>query len=207
MSDIYPDKHDVLTIAGQLKPGQKMPKLGDILDDESRSGPIRLEKRSRAVDKRDTFFIMKYANLGKERQPISHTLKNLRNAYHLKWLRPRVVYSRHNNLQEKLLGDLRCKLLWNVVDADMGKCPCNFPPKFKVNEVFAYGGDDSCCTSGTVYKISCLLATCNCFYIGKSQRYVKMRIQEHIGEVTKFYAKKILATNHRSQTTTPSPHP
>jgi hypothetical protein len=80
MSDIYPDKHDALTIAGHLKPGKKMRMLGDILDDESRSGPIRLEKRSRAVNKGDTFFIVKYAKLGKERQPISQTLKSLRNA-------------------------------------------------------------------------------------------------------------------------------
>ncbi len=201
MSDIYPDKHDALTITGQLKPSQKMRKLGDILDDESRSGPIRLKKRSRAVDKRDTFFIVKYPNLGKERRPIS-PLRNLRNAYHLKWLCPCVVYSRHNNLQEKLLGDLRHKLLWNVVDADMGKRPCNCPTKFKVNGVCTYGGDNSCCTSGTIYKISCLSNGCKCFYIGKSQRYVKTRIQEHIGEVTKLYAKNILITNH-SQTTTP----
>ncbi len=33
MSDIYPDKHDALTIAGQLKHGKKMHKLGDILED------------------------------------------------------------------------------------------------------------------------------------------------------------------------------
>jgi hypothetical protein len=72
---------------------------------------------------------------GKQQRPISQTLKKLRNAYRLKWLRPHVVYSRHNNLQEKLLGDLRCKLLWNMVDADLGKHPCNCPTKFKVNEV------------------------------------------------------------------------
>jgi hypothetical protein len=101
MSDIYPDKHDALTVAGQLKPGQKMRKLGDILDNESRLGPIRLKKRSRAVNKHDTFFIVKYANLGKEWQPISQTLKKLRNAYHLKRLRSHIIYSRHNNLQEK----------------------------------------------------------------------------------------------------------
>jgi hypothetical protein len=116
--------------------------------------------------------------------------------------------SRHNNLQAKLLGlgDLRRKLLWNVVDADLGKRPCNCPTKFKVNGVCAYGGDNLCCTSRTVHKISCLSATCNCIYIGKSQRYVKMHIQEHLGEVTKLCAKNILATNHCSQTTTPSPH-
>ncbi len=44
MSDIYSDKHDALTIAGQLKLGQKTHKLGDILDDKSRLGPIRLKK-------------------------------------------------------------------------------------------------------------------------------------------------------------------
>ncbi len=77
--DIYPDKHDALTIAGQLKPGQKMRTLGDILDDKSRSVPIRLEKRSCAVNKRETFFNVKYASLGKEWQAISQTLKNLRN--------------------------------------------------------------------------------------------------------------------------------
>ncbi len=33
---------------------------------------------------------------------------------------------------------------------------------------------------------------CKCFHIGKSQGYVKTRIQEHIGEVTKPYAKNIL---------------
>jgi hypothetical protein len=178
--------------------------LGDILDDKSRSSPIRLKKRSRAVNKRDTFFIVKYANLGKERQPISQTLKNLRNAYRLKWLRPHKVYSRHNNIQEKLLVDLRCKLLWNVVHADMGKRPCNCPTKFKVNGVCAYGGDDSCRTSGTVYKISCLSNGCKCFYIGKSPHYVKTCIQEHIGEVTKLYAKNILVTNCSQMSTPPS---
>jgi hypothetical protein len=141
---------------------------------------------------------MKYANLGKD------ILKSLRNAYHLKWLHPRVVYSRHNNLQEKLLGDLRHKLLWNVVDADMGKHPCNCPTKFKVNGVCAYGDDDSCHTSRTVYKISCLSNGCKCFCIGKSQHCVKTHIQGHISEMTKLYAKNILITN-RSQTTTTPP--
>ncbi len=51
--------------------------------------------------------------------------------------------------------------------------------------------------------MSCLSNDCKCFYIGKAQRYVKTRIQEHIGGVIKLYAKNILATSHRSQTTTP----
>ncbi len=84
--------------------------LGDVLEDELRSGPTRLEKQSRAVDKRDTFVIVKSTNLGKHQQPISMVIKNLCNAYQLKWLCPCIVYSRHKNLQERLLGDLKRKL-------------------------------------------------------------------------------------------------
>ncbi len=179
----------------------------NILDDESRLGPIRLEKISHAADKHDSFFIMTCANLGKERQPISQTLKNLRNAYCLKWQCPCIVYSRHNSLQETLFWVQRPKLLCNVVDADTGKCPCNCPTKFKVNGVCTYRGEDSCRTSETVYKISCLSNGCKCFHIGKSQHYVKTHIQEHIGKVTKPYAKNILVTNHSQTTNTPPSQP
>jgi hypothetical protein len=65
MSDIYPDKHEALSISGQLKPKQKMRLLRDILDDESWSGPSRLEKQLHAIDKHDSFFIAAYAHLGK----------------------------------------------------------------------------------------------------------------------------------------------
>ena len=67
---------------------KKKDTLGDILDDKSRSGPNRLKKRSHAFNKHDTVFNVKYASLGIQRRPISQTLKNLRNAYHLKWLCP-----------------------------------------------------------------------------------------------------------------------
>jgi hypothetical protein len=46
------------------------------------------------------------------------SVKCLRNLYRLKWLRPCVVFSHCNNLQEKLLGDLQQKSsqhrLWSV---------------------------------------------------------------------------------------------
>jgi hypothetical protein len=204
ISDIYPDKHEALKIAGQLKNGKKMQKLGEVLEDELRSGPTRLKKQSRCMDKHNTLFIVKYANLGKQQQPNSMVIKSLRNAYKLKLLCPHVIYSWHTNLQERLLGDLKRKLLWGVVDADLGKRPFNCPTKFKVYGECAYGGNNSCQTSGTVYKILCKHENCNCFYIGKSQCYIKTRVQEHIGEVTKLYAMNILTTN-RSQKSSP-PH-
>ncbi len=123
--DIYPDKDEALRLTGQLKLGQKMQTLSAVLDDKMSSGPARLEKQSRAVDKRDSFLIVKYASLGHSQQPIVKLVKHLRNLYRLKWLRPCEVFSRHANLQEKLLGDLQRKVLWGVTDADFGPCPCN----------------------------------------------------------------------------------
>jgi hypothetical protein len=35
MLDIYPDKHEALSVAGQFKPDQKMRLLHDILEDNS----------------------------------------------------------------------------------------------------------------------------------------------------------------------------
>ncbi len=104
----------------------------------------------------------------------------------------------HSNLQEKLLGDLKHKLLWDITDTDLGCHPCNCPRNHKVKGVCAYGGNGySCQTAGTVYKITCKANGCDCFYIGKSQRCVKKQVQEHIGEVAKIYAKTILPTNQQ----------
>ncbi len=117
---------------------------------------------------------------------LSTKSSNTCNTYQLKWRQPRVIYSWHTTLQEKLLDNLKQKLLWKVVDADLGHWPCNFPSRFKINGECAYGWDASCRTSGMVYKILCKAnTTCNCFYIGKSQHYIKMRAQDYIREVMK----------------------
>ena len=136
-------------------------------------------------------------------------MKHLRNLYKLKWLRPRVVFSRHTNLQEKLLGDLQQKILWGFNGANFGPHPCNCLRKFKVNGECAYGGTRFMCrTAGCVYKnISCNVPNCNCFYVGKSQLYDKMRVQELIGAVTKLYNKCILLPNCTATRSTPPSAP
>jgi hypothetical protein len=81
------------------------------------------------------------------------------------------------------------------MDADFGPRPCNCPRKFIPNRVYSFGGNDSCCPAGAVYKIRCCAsANCLCVYIENSQRYVKKRVQEHICEVTKLYSTLILPT-------------
>ncbi len=133
-------------------------------------------------------------------------VKHLRNSYCLKWLRPHVVFSCHANLQEKLLGDLRRKVLWGVADADFSLCPCNCPWQYKANGECAYGGERlTCQIAGRAYKISCNVPNCNCFYMGKPHQYIKTRVQEHIGEVTKLYHKSILLPN-RTTTIPPLTH-
>ncbi len=92
---------------------------------------------------------MKYVSLGCNR-PIHAVVKKLRNEFKLKWLCPRVVYSRYTNLQDKLLGDLKRKLMLGITDKDLGQHPCNCPDAFKVNGICAYGGDRSCQTAGIV---------------------------------------------------------
>ncbi len=138
--------------------------------------------------------------------PINQIIRRLRNEFKLKWLRLRVIYSWHSNLQEKLLGNLKWKLLWGVCDANFGQQPCNCPNKYKVNGKCTYGSKKSTFhTAGVIHKITCTAPNCNCFYIRKSQRYIKTRIQEHTGEVTKLYSKSILLINrHQTTTTLPS---
>ncbi len=65
MLDIFRDKHEALLVAGQLKANQKMRLLHDILKGESWSGPTRLQKWLRAINRHNSYFIVKYVHLGK----------------------------------------------------------------------------------------------------------------------------------------------
>jgi hypothetical protein len=105
LSGIYPDKDKALWLAGQLKLGQKMRTLSAVLDNKTNSGPTILEKKSRTINKPDSLFIVKYASISRSHRPMIKRIKKLLNLYKLKWLRPRIVFSRHANLQEKLLRD------------------------------------------------------------------------------------------------------
>ncbi len=179
--NIHPDKHEALCTAGQIKAGQKMRTLSKVLNDEIWSGPARTEKRLRAINKRDLFFIVEYAKLGHNNRPLKQVIHQTRNEFQLKQLHPHVVYSQDSNPKKKLLGNLKRKLLCGITEANLGCQACNCPNKHKVTGVWAYGGETSSCqTASTVYKISGKAKDCNCFYIGKSQRYIKKCIHEKI---------------------------
>jgi hypothetical protein len=82
MSNIYPDKHEALSIAGQIKPNGKMRTLRAILDEEESSGLTRATKKLRTIDKCDSLFIVKYVSLGLNKL-IHFVVKQLRNEYKL----------------------------------------------------------------------------------------------------------------------------
>jgi hypothetical protein len=88
ISTIYPEKHEALRTPGQLKENQEMRTLRAVREDESGSGPLRLERKSCQTDHHDTLFITKYANCGPNTRPINQVIKKLRNQYNLRWLRP-----------------------------------------------------------------------------------------------------------------------
>ena len=87
------------------------------------------------------------------------------------------------------------KVMAGIEDDATKTLPCNCPKSFlRWNEKdgvkeCAYGGDSQCKTAGVIYKLRC--KCCNKFYIGKTQRYLKQRAQEHIREVTKLYQQQI----------------
>jgi hypothetical protein len=125
--------------------------LSAVIDNKMNSGPTRLKKKSQTIYKHDSLFVVKYVSLGRSHQPMIKVIKHLWNLYKLKWLHPCVVFSHHTNLQEKLLRDLRWKVLWGVVDADFGWHPCNCPRKYKVN------ASTSCAAMPEVYTKFCVM--------------------------------------------------
>ncbi len=81
----------------------------------------------------------------------------------------------------------------DITDTDYGTQPCNCARKFLVYGECTFGSNNSCRTTGEIYKICCCASeTCKCFYISKFQQYVKKRIHEHIGDVSKLCSTYIL---------------
>jgi hypothetical protein len=180
--------------------------LSAVLDNKTNSGPARLEKQSHAINKRDSFFVAKYASLGQSHRLIIKVIKYHRNSYKLKWPRSCVVFSRHTNLQEKLLGISNGKFVEELLMQTLVCTLATVHKSVKSMKSAPTATSTSRAALPEAYtKFRVMLINCNCFYIGQSQRCIKTRIQEHIGEVTKLYNKHILLPN-RTSTTPPPAH-
>ena len=87
----------------------------DILDKERKEG---MKTRSR-----QTFFYIGVRNVWTN--PISLSLKKLRNEHALKWLRPSISYHKFSNLREKFSSDVTTKLMRGIKDLEEMDRPCN----------------------------------------------------------------------------------
>ena len=90
-------------------------------------------------------------------------------------------YHRFPNLGQAFQGDLTTKLVKNVKSLDFDDEPCNCNRASKINGECAYGGD--CRKSIVIYKAEC--KDCNMAYLGNTQQKLKLRINQHLGEVSK----------------------
>ena len=90
-------------------------------------------------------------------------------------------YHRFTNLSQAFQGDLCSKLNANVGSEDFADLPCNCNRSSKVNGECAYGGE--CRKSIVIYKAEC--KSCKMCYLGNTQQKLKLRINQHLGEVCK----------------------
>ena len=114
-----------------------------------------LEERSK--DRRSVYAITKYSGNWRSR-PIHETIKRLKKKYSgLGWLRTRMVFKRHNNFKEMLLGDLQSKLMRSVADGSYILTKAGNPKgctcQIKVNGECIYG--EECNQSSLIYRLTC----------------------------------------------------
>ena len=104
----------------------------------------------------------------------------------MKWIRAIMCFKCHRNLKEMLLGDLNNKILENVVDnlSQDKKCNCRSDKPID-GECFL---DGKCQIANVIYKLHC--GCCGDYYVGKTQKYVKHGVQQHINSVVKMWKKK-----------------
>ena len=207
---IYPLHADALKIAGIApKIFPTFFELEKLRNKFTKSEQEMKKKAKEKKRKRDTFFcigVSKCSQHTHKHPPFHAIIKKLRDNYNLKWLRVSMSYHRFPNLGQAFQGDLCSKLIKNVNSLDFGDMPCNCNRTSRINGECVYKGD--CRKSLVVYKAEC--NDCKMCYLGNTQQKIKIRINQHLGEVCKLvntgktsdsFAKHF-ALHHTSQRTT-----
>ena len=89
-------------------------------------------------------------------------------------------YHRFPNLGQAFQSNLNTKLTKNSGSANFAELPCNYNRTSRVDRNFMYGGE--CRRSIVVYKAEC--KDCKMCYIGNTQQKLKLRVNQHLGEVS-----------------------
>jgi hypothetical protein len=138
-------------------------------------------KKRRERDRRRAFlFKVAYSCFGNQK-PIHRKLKEIKDRYKtLKWIRPSMCYHRYGNLRELFQADLTLKLMDGITSKDFENSPCNCRNK----STCPYFG--KCRRKIVVYKATCLQT--QAVYIGNTQQPLKLRMQQHVGDVKRLYS-------------------
>ena len=102
----------------------------------------------------------------------------------------RMVFKRHNNFKEMLLGDLQSKLMRSVADGSYILTKAGNPKgctcQIKVNGECMYS--EECNQSSLIYKLTCKY--CSDYYNGQTSGTLRKRCGNHVTDVGQFWKKK-----------------
>ena len=90
-------------------------------------------------------------------------------------------FHKFTNLGQKFNSDLQGKVMRGITDEINRDRHCNCNIRSKADRHCQY--DNNCRKATVVYELKCLI--CDMDYIGKTQRYVKIRTKEHVNDVWK----------------------
>ena len=140
---------------------------------------IKQKEKAIAKRRRDklrtTWFCIGFSNIWDE--PLHKKIKQLKEEYNLTWLRVSMSYHRFPNVKELFNGDLLEKLMDGIADTEVEDLDCNCNKTSKTRDRKCIY-DEKCRLQTVVYEA--YFPKYNKSYIGKTQRHVKQRMQEHI---------------------------
>ena len=153
---------------------------------------LRMHKRKKNAH-RQCFLVVGYSRVWTT--PCHAILNRLRCKYRFKWLRLSMAYTCHSNLASLINADTGSKVMAGIVDEGSRDRPCKCGTGFKKDGEYIFGGQ--CRESCLVYKLTCRFS--NMYYIGKTQRQLKIRIWDHVRATWKAVEERKVEVNDNAK--------
>ena len=198
LSILYPIAHQALLDAGLLKIEERLPKLGELLDErEKEQISTAMKAKARKKDKRNVYISDSWS--GNWKEPLHILAKKLAKKNGLGWFRARMAHKRFGNLKEMLLADCAKKVMERIIIIPhrykvLPKKICGCQEKTKIDGKCAFGG--LCRAENVIYKAR--WKPTNKHYLGKTQDDLKGRIFDHYHKLKLLWNAKKLAEKYRT---------
>ena len=188
---LYPDHAKALKMAGLISSSFKFPTLKDSLEKIKKSTQANVKKKStpELITKyakkyrdtaRKTWFCIGYSKFWGI--PAGKRINKLCKDYNMSWLRVNISYSTFQNLGQKFNADANNKLMKDIYAQGYQNTNCVCSEKSKMDDgKCQYEG--FCQRSTLIYELLCLKTGKS--YVGKTQKYLRVRTQQHSTSVWK----------------------